>query len=1268
MEGPIFLLVIGYLAMPVIAVVVALVARSKASRSSAWLETLEHEVAELRRALDRQQKRLDALEKAGRGDPVTAAPPFSAPQPSQAPAPPPAAPVPSIREPAIGSVPPMAPAPDVPPLQPVQIPAPSADEAAHPPEAGKWTLVGVPVGGTVLPVPGDLLRAQIPEQPPAQAPAMAAVSVRPPAKAVDVVPPVKPPAPPPQSQGTPAPQAPAAAASPARPAVPSRPCPTPPPPRPPVPKEEGGWERRLGIALPVWIGAIALILSGAFLVKYSIEHGMLGHGARVTIATLFGAALLVAGEWLRTRSSMTAQGASAAGVAVLYAAFLAGTVLYKIIAPGAGFGLLLLVTAAAVALSLRQGIVVAVLGLVGGFFTPYFIGAVSASPARLFAYLLLLQGGLLVVTRRRQWTGLSALTLVMGLGAALFRVFGETGVNDALWIGLFLLASAAAFLLSSRGFKSAVPTGLAVQPSLPFGAYLGYASLLGAFIGVAMLAARTRFALEEWLFMGMLAVAAVVLGRMDRAYEKMPWVSFVLVLLLQAGWITQSHPQDRGNVWIVSLGLALVFGLGAWIAQLGASAPARWATLSAIAGLSAFGTAWWVDKLHGEAVEHWGYVSLLGASVYLLAAIRAGRPLRRESDGEEPLAAFCVAVTTFVSFAVPLELSHYWLSVAWALEAAALAWLLFRLKVKALGILGLALGTGVAVRLLLNPSVLNYPLGDLPVLNWILYGYGIPALAFALAAWWYNRGGWERAAVAFAWGSAGLTFALLTLEVRQGFHPGKLLGAQPHLVEWATYSHLWIAAGLVCLWAYVRWRKTTLGYVGVAFLGLAVAKIALIDCVAANPLWNADHVGTLPVFNWLLYAYGLPVAGLVLAAWWLRETDWEGAAKAAAWAAGVIGMVLVAMEVRQGFHTAGLPGANPTLVEWATYSNAYLAVGLLLLLAYRRRWGAILEDVGRAFLVVAPIKIVLVDLLIANPLWAHHDVGSWPVLNWLLYVYGVPALAFLSVMPIQAGTARASKELGRLCQASALVLAAALAFLEVRQFFNPGYLDSGKFTLMEVSTYGHVWLILAALLVLGAERWREPVTSAGAKVLYGLTLGKLLFLDLGICNPLIWHQDVGGLPIVNGLLYVYGLPILGLLGMAILPAGGDWVSIRRLAAFNGGLILGFVLLTLEVRQFFHRPFLDGAPPTDVENYSYSAVWILFALILLVVGIAKHGKAPRVASLVVIFLAVTKVFVYDLRHLQDLYRVGSFMALGLSLLLISFLFQRFVFRETGHEAA
>jgi uncharacterized membrane protein len=43
--------------------------------------------------------------------------------------------------------------------------------------------------------------------------------------------------------------------------------------------------------------------------------------------------------------------------------------------------------------------------------------------------------------------------------------------------------------------------------------------------------------------------------------------------------------------------------------------------------------------------------------------------------------------------------------------------------------------------------------------------------------------------------------------------------------------------------------------------------------------------------------------------------------------------------------------------------------------------------------------------------------------------------------------------------------------------------------------------------------------------------------------------------------------------------------------------------------------------------------------------------------------VAKVFLYDTANLSDLYRVFSFLGLGASLLLLAWVYQRFVFRET-----
>jgi uncharacterized membrane protein len=108
------------------------------------------------------------------------------------------------------------------------------------------------------------------------------------------------------------------------------------------------------------------------------------------------------------------------------------------------------------------------------------------------------------------------------------------------------------------------------------------------------------------------------------------------------------------------------------------------------------------------------------------------------------------------------------------------------------------------------------------------------------------------------------------------------------------------------------------------------------------------------------------------------------------------------------------------------------------------------------------------------------------------------------------------------------------------------------------------------------------------------------------------------------------------------------------------LIFGFLTLTLEVRQAFHGSVLNQAVTTNAEMYAYSLVWILFATALLVAGIVTRGTVLRYGSAAVMLLAVGKVFLIDLAHLQDLYRVFSLFGLGVSLMLLAYLYQRFVF--------
>jgi uncharacterized membrane protein len=63
------------------------------------------------------------------------------------------------------------------------------------------------------------------------------------------------------------------------------------------------------------------------------------------------------------------------------------------------------------------------------------------------------------------------------------------------------------------------------------------------------------------------------------------------------------------------------------------------------------------------------------------------------------------------------------------------------------------------------------------------------------------------------------------------------------------------------------------------------------------------------------------------------------------------------------------------------------------------------------------------------------------------------------------------------------------------------------------------------------------------------------------------------------------------------------------------------------------------------------------------GVGRALSSLRWASLVLLLMTIAKVFLIDLGHLDGLYRVASMLGLALSLLLVSFLYQRFVFRRT-----
>src|SRR5690606_11730840 len=72
----------------------------------------------------------------------------------------------------------------------------------------------------------------------------------------------------------------------------------------------------------------------------------------------------------------------------------------------------------------------------------------------------------------------------------------------------------------------------------------------------------------------------------------------------------------------------------------------------------------------------------------------------------------------------------------------------------------------------------------------------------------------------------------------------------------------------------------------------------------------------------------------------------------------------------------------------------------------------------------------------------------------------------------------------------------------------------------------------------------------------------------------------------------------------------------------------------------------------------SGLWMAYSLALFAVGVLRGSVAPRYASIVLFGITILKIFLSDLSFLDTPYRIASFMVLGLILLLVSFVYQRY----------
>ncbi|AXS39553.1 DUF2339 domain-containing protein [Breoghania sp. L-A4] len=200
------------------------------------------------------------------------------------------------------------------------------------------------------------------------------------------------------------------------------------PPAPPSPPAapKRAFEERFGASWTVWIGGIALVFGGIFLVRYSIESGLLTPLARVLCGAALALALIGAGEWTRRGAGGIAANTAGrayipgvltlAGITTAFASVFAAHALYDLIGPATAFVLLGSVALLTLAASVLHGPAVASFGLIACYVVPFLVTSDEPAVLPLAFYGLFVTLATYGVARIRRWRWLA----IAGAGGAVF--------------------------------------------------------------------------------------------------------------------------------------------------------------------------------------------------------------------------------------------------------------------------------------------------------------------------------------------------------------------------------------------------------------------------------------------------------------------------------------------------------------------------------------------------------------------------------------------------------------------------------------------------------------------------------------------------------------------------------------------------------------------------------------------------------------------------------------------------------------------------------
>ena len=738
-----------------------------------------------------------------------------------------------------------------------------------------------------------------------------------------------------------------------------------------------------------------------------------------------------------------------------------------------------LITAAAFLLAVRlDALVVAILGMLGGFLTPILLSTGQDNPLGLFGYIAILDLGLMVVALVRRWHFLAALaalgTAIMQIGwAGKFFVSGQYFADNKIFVALAVLLGFNALWLAANGLAkkrgqinqwfSGSSLGLVVV-ALAFTAW---------FLDFPPLAQR------PWLMFGfvfLIDLVAIAVAWLDEIISPVQSVSGFAVFGLLAFWTANSLSNELLNAGLVFYFIFAVLhsALPAWIQRQRGATKQNWANhLFPILALGLVLVP--VFKLAEVSFIVWPFILLVDLLAIALAALTATLL---------PVLAVLVltlAATGALIFKIPADLtglptSFYLLGAFAVFFVAAGIWLVRKFKPD-------ALKTGIKFG-----DDLTAP-GDLAA---ILPAFSI-VLPFLLLI---------MATLRLPLINPSPVFGLALLLIMLLFGVTKLFS-----LDWLPAVGLACVTALECAWHFNRFNPANpdqplnlvLAWYLIFFVVFAVFPFLFLRPFENKVVpWAAAAMAGPPQF-FLIHRFVAAV----------YPNQFMGLLPAAFAIPGLLSLVIVLKTISaenkarltQLAWFGGVALFFITLIFPIQFDRQWITIGwalegAALLWLFHRVPHPGLRLVGVGLLAVAFVRLAL------NPaVLEYHSRAATPIFNWYLYAYGIVTMALFAGAKLLAPPRNQISKINAppILAGLGTVLAFLLLNIEIADYFSaPGstltFQFSGEFA--RDMTYSIAWALFAlGVLVYGILKNTSAARYAAMGLLC-ITLLKLFFHDL----------------------------------------------------------------------------------------------------------------------------------------------------------------------------